>query len=336
MKVTVTVGSKHLEINLDDSIALYFKKQLDRPFRNHTIKSLNCFICGINRVELVNDYSKKSAEQICLDCKGEAPYILQRVTETLTFKLCKRAWYILNVYNPPTPLNIPALVGTVMHKIDEKLVGLPLDPGNLKKFVYEQAVNYINSVKDDLTKYEIDEKQLWCELEPLLENYALVMSIKLSEDKRSEGQLLKLWKKIFKEFQVLTGFSSNGIRLLIVGSVDKLYLVNSDTYLIRDDKTYKYIWRDNSLQLGGYKYCLEKMGFKTLDYGLIGYSRYFELFPHKCDMVGYINLLKDISKFITERKIPDALEPNISPCTIDECNYFNYDWNLRKVTYDRT
>ena len=173
---------------------------------------------------------------------------------------------------------------------------------DIDKTIQEEVKRYGNHIESEL-KASLKPEMF----QDSLEDYSYVMGARLYEDMKHGGDYEYVLKDKNTEEKVLAYDCFYDVRLLQVGRVDKVYRLTPTNLFIRDDKLTSS-WNEKtisewSLQIGGYAHCYHQLYNEEVKIsGLVWLLRYFDILPLFPNESGYIEIVKNLCKFISEGK----------------------------------
>ena len=285
----------------------------------NNIRSDVCKLCSVNRTRFREEDNKNWwIDNICSGCDMKVPYFRVSVSQVSTFPKCQLLWWYTQVERIPTGTNKWAVYGTLVHALDEFIIEFLGEKKNydMMRAVYPSRVGMmqlmLRLIQDFATQRLGGDRQLIdnADFAELIENQVFVYTARVYNDIKFGGEYRDILTKRWVEKEVVGEYKAHGVRLQILGHIDKLYQIGEDVWFVRDDKTKVRLKdasedRDYSLQLGGYAYCLEQMyKHKVETFGLIWWSSYFEMKPVPVDVSGFTEILDKICRFLSESKDP--------------------------------
>jgi hypothetical protein len=337
------------------SVAYTTAKREGRIYAN-SIRDNKCYLCGVNEVHLSVEQKKWVIDNICKNC-DLMPYLLQRVTQICSFRYCDVNWYIENVLGLPEEMNEYALEGVLTHNIDnmiteylakkknyEEIAKLFPDKDKMFDKVFETVKLMYDKTLMQLRQERIFDEKLIDKVQTImfptvLQDFAYVTTIRLYHSLMYDSDYYKIAEKRWTELKVVGKHEHSKVKLFLLGHIDKLYMLDNKTFVIRDKKTARVLrlskigkgnFYDTALQLGGYAYLLEQTyNTKVNIIGEIELSRYFDIIPVFCDKTEFINTCDKLCEFIYYRKAPIG-RPRGPLCTEKGCSRFELCKDLFK------
>jgi len=309
-----------------------------------------CYLCGLNQIHLSTEQLNWADKHICALCDKKTPFLLQRVSQICNFEYCDITWYCNNILGVPSTTNVFMLEGSITHAIDDLLIDYLADRDNYKKLRKVANVSGKDGLYEELLKileklFDKALEQLESKVTPQLidvvktnmfndslSDLAQVTAIRLYHNIQNQGEYQKIVQKRWTELKLIGYYINHGIKLLIVGHIDKLYRLDDNTFVIRDKKTTRVLrlgatanghFYDAHLQLGGYNYLLSQFyGANVSVIGEIEWTRYFDVLPIFCDVKGFTDVCDKLCLFILHEKPPIG-RPRGSLCSINTCSFFS-------------
>lgn len=359
--VIVNYNSQQIHVQIPTNIyPVIDAKRRVRPFYPNVLLSNVCYLCGLNTCKLNREEIGWAKGNICVQCDKKSPYIPVSISEVSTFEECEMSWYFANILNIPQVITTPMLEGIIAHTFDNMLVKLMND----KQFfdlikqkypsrydMYNEVVKRLNEEYDQIVKTALSEINLMQGYVPekallnlkrdifdkLLDDFAYLAVMRMYNDILFEGDYRKLISRRWEEKQVYGYVEHDGVKLFLVGRVDKLYQLGNDKFFIRDDKSLRVVrlpprgqsLYSYSLQLGGYAYCLKKMYSCPVEaIGAIWLLRFADIAPTECDEERFLKAAKSLCEFISKSRAPKRCVPRAGLCQPEYCGYWNECWGL--------
>jgi len=352
--ISINLKDKRLEVKVPRNLKPVIQAKLKRRrFFSNVYLSKSCLLCPVNFHEFTKEELEWIRKNVCSHCNKIVPCIGVRVTEIVSFKNCQMSWYFENILNIPRPYTTALLEGIIAHAFDRVLTDLLNDKAFFEKVkeYYPSRLDMYNFLVETLHKRydrvcksiipEYDAMKPMLEkllithkrdvFEKILEDFAYVGLIRIYNDILFGGEYRKLVKRRWEEKRVFGLYRHKGVKLFIVGHIDKLYRLGNDKFVIRDDKTLRVVrvprrghgLYDYQLQLGGYSYLLRQLyGIDVETIGVIWLLRYADIAPTQCDEKGFLTVCKTMCEMLGEGKAPLRTYPG-GLCSSDYCGYWN-------------
>jgi len=337
---------------VEDYIGAQIRKY--RFFPNVT-RNVTCYICAVNRTRLTPEMITWVKRKICDNCNYTNPCILSHVSGVLSFESCQMAWWLANVELVEVLPNQAMLEGIIGHVFDKFLSDYFSRDENYNQFKESPSLYKIHVSITKLLRAEYDkmaeqilqneksefgstfsEHLLMAQkgevFEGILNDYAFVYATRVYKNIKYGGEYRLIPARTWREKKVIGYDEFFDVRMFQVGRIDKLYQIDGNSFVIRDDKTTKIVreWGMTeygvgapSKQLGGYKHFLEQMYEVNVHVlGIINLLRYFDYVPVKCDETGYISILQRLCKFIRDECAPMKRTKG-GICSEEWCPHFN-------------
>ena len=350
------VNNKTVNVDVPDYLYDVLVVALNKAIRekrihNNVFESNTCYLCAVNQLHLTPEQLGWVKRNLCSKCDHKIPFYLQRITQICSFNYCDIAWYINNVLDIPTVPNEYMIEGSFVHMLDELLSEHFSDRKTIKKykalfpdrkrmyeevfkdigFLFAKAKNNLLEEKDNVRE-ELINKVADDMFNGILKDIAEVSTIRLYYDILNEGDYHKVANRKWSELKLLGYYINHGVKLLLVGHIDKLYKLGNNNFVIRDRKgthvvryyaTRNGAFYDVPIQLGGYKYLLEQN--YNADVNVIGeveLTFYFDVIPTFCDTKGFIDSCDRLTSFISNQQSPIG-RPRGSLCSVKYCPYYS-------------
>mgnify|MGYP000565991581 CR=1 FL=1 len=343
-----TVTVKVPDYLFDLLVTAYNSARRENRIYANNIRDNICYLCGVNQTHLSVEHKKWVEQNLCKNC-DLTPYLLQRVTSICSFHYCDIIWYIDNVLGIPEEMNEYALEGILTHSIDNMITDFLAKKENYEKFrkifpdkdkmfdkVFENVKLMFDKALAQIRQEKVFDPKLIDKVKTImfptvLQDFAYVTTIRLYHSLMYDSDYYKIAQKRWTELKVIGKHEHSKVKLFLVGHIDKLYMLDDRTFVIRDKKTARVLrlskigkgnFYDTSLQLGGYAYLLEQLyNTKVNVIGEIEISRYFDIIPVFCDVKEFVNTCDRLCEFIYYRKSPIG-RPRGALCTEKNCSRF--------------
>lgn len=357
--IVINGQSQQIQVEVPSNLyPIISAKRRVKQFFSNVLQAPICYVCGVNYAKLAVEELDWVKQNICASCDKKTPYIPVSVTEIATFAECQMQWYFANVLNIPQIVTTAMLEGIIAHEFDNIIVKLMNDAQFFdlmrQKFpsrydMYNEIIKRLNQEYDVIIKNALSEMEQ-CYIpekallnlkrdifDKLLDDFAYLAMMRLYNDIMYGGEYRKLVSRRWEEKRVYGHLEHDGVKLFIMGRIDKLYQLGDNKFFIRDDKSLRVVRTPSrgkslysySLQLGGYAYCLQQMYAYPIEaVGVVWLLRFADVAPTECDVEKFVETCRELCEMISKGKAPSRCMPRVGLCHPDYCGNWNECWGL--------